>query len=260
MIDSFFPDPELIDLFVFRFDIQNLKILFKAHLEGATEPATLYHLGRFDVSLLRKLVQEESSLDLPEWIVAAASEVREVWKKIPKSRIVDAVLDRALVQAQLAGAEQTGRPVLIAFFRHMIDTSNVETFIRIRISDRSREQFEQFFIPGGELPRAFFENVWETNIRELGRIFENTPYHDMVVQSLEEYQTEGTLTMLEAEMARLLMEQLKPAQYITFGPEPVLAYFVTRFYEINILRLIMVSKKNNLPMEDLQKRVMAYYG
>jgi len=259
LVDSFFPDPELTDLFVYPFDIQNLKMLLKADLAGLPEPKDLFPLGRFPLPLLGRLAREGSSTDLPPWVVNAVAGVREMWKKIPKLRIVDAILDRALVETQLRIAEEAQRPVLVAFFRHNIDTANVETFIRIRITERSREQFEQFFFPGGELQLGFYKNIWETSIRELGRIFENTPYHNMVVKSLEEYYTEGSLTMIEVEKARLLMEQLAPARYITFGPEPVLAYFVTRLYEIRILRLIMVSRKNNLPVQELQKRVMEYY-
>ncbi|MCX7000974.1 MAG: V-type ATPase subunit [Candidatus Sumerlaeota bacterium] len=259
LIDSISPDPELTDLFVFQFDIQNLKMLFKSHLCGAPEPDSFYTLGRFDLNLLRQVIKGEGATDLPAWIVEAGAEVREAWKKSPNLRIIDAILDRALTLAQLAGAEAAKRPVLINYFRHLIDTANVDTFVRIRISGRSKEQFEQFFIPNGELPMSFFKNTWETNIRELGRIFEHTPYNNMVVKSLEEYQTEGTLTMLEVEKTHLLMEQLTPARYITFGPEPIIAYMVTRLYEIGLIRLIMVAKKNSLPLEDLRKRVMTYH-
>jgi len=260
LIDSFFPEPKLVSLFVYPFDVQNLKILLKANLAGLSEPVRLYTLGRFDPFFLRALIEQGSSRDLPGWMASAVMDVRNQWKKQPKLRIVDAILDRALVLAQLQTAINAQRPVLVSFFRHLIDTSNVEAFVRIRISERSREQFEQFFIPEGELPLSFFKNVWETGIRELDRIFENTAYHNMVVKSLEEYHSEGSLTLLEVEKDRLLMDRLDPARYITFGPEPVLAYLVTRLYEIKILRLIMVARKNHLPGEELQKRVMMYYA
>ena len=82
----------------------------------------------------------------------------------------------------------------------------------------------------------------------------------MVVKSLEEYQVEGSLTMLDVEGARLLIDHLAGAKYITFGPEPILAYLAIRLFEINLLRLVCVSKKNNLPVENLRKRVMTYYA
>lgn len=259
LIDSISPDPELTDLIIYQFDVQNIKMLLKAHLGGAPAPDSFYAFGRFPVDELRSLVQGESVKDIPPWLLEAVRRAAEEWKQTPNLRIIDAILDGALGVAQLKGVQDARRPVLIAYFRHVIDTQNVDAFVRIRISERSKNQFEQFFVPGGELPISFFKDAWDTTIRELGRIFENTPFHNMVVKSLEEYQTEGTLTMLEVEKTRLLLELLKPSQYITFGPEPILAYLITRLYEIALVRLIMVAKKNSLPVEDLRKRVMGYY-
>jgi len=259
LIDSISPDPELTDLIIYQFDVQNIKMLLKARLAGAPAPDSFYTFGRFPLDDLRALVQGESVNYMPRWLADAVSKVESEWKNTPNLRIIDAILDGALAMAQLESAQNAHRPVLITYFQLMIDTQNVNAFIRIRISERSKNQFEQFFVPGGELSLAFFKDTWDTTIRELGRIFENTSFHNMVVKSLEEYQTEGTLTMLEVEKKRLLLELLKPSQYITFGPEPILAYLITKLYEIELIRLIMVAKKNGLPVEDLRKRVMVYY-
>jgi V/A-type H+-transporting ATPase subunit C len=262
LMDSICPDPELIDLFVYYFDVQNIKTLFKAEMAKAYEPHTFYATGRYTVSSLRDLVQKssESLQEFPGWMISAARELREVWKKNPKLRLVDAVWDRALILAQLQGARKNKRPVLAGFFIVNIDIHNVETFIRVRISERSREQFEQFFTPQGHFPLSFFQNAWDTHIREIPRHFEKTPFSVLVDKAIEEYISEGSLTMLEIEESRLLIDQLASARYVTFGPEPILAYLVTRLFEIKILRRIFVAKKNNLSMEDLRKRVMTYYA
>lgn len=262
IIDSMSPDPELTDLFVFPYDIQNLKILFKVELGGALESGQYYTFGRFPISDLRSLVKgdPEARGRLPEWIRETALEVRETWKKIGKLRVIDAVLDRALVRHQMEEVLKADRPILLNFFQFIADINNVESFIRIRISDRSTNQFEQFFIPGGILSISFFRESWKTSIRDLDRHFEDTPFARMVVKSLEEYKTEGSLTMMELEEARLLVEQIVESRYVTFGPEPILAYLALRLFEMKILRLIMVAKKNSLSVEELRKRVIAYYA
>jgi V/A-type H+-transporting ATPase subunit C len=262
LMDSICPDPELIDLFVYFFDVQNLKILFKAEMAKAYESHSFYAAARYSVSFLRELVQNTSASqrEFPGWMISAARELRDVWKKSQKLRLVDAVWDRALILAQLDGAQRYKRPILAGFFIMNIDIHNVETFIRIRISERSREQFEQFFIPQGHFPLSFFQNAWGAGIREIHRHFEKTPFYPLVDKALEEYHEEGSLTMLEIEESRLLIDQLDSARYVTFGPEPILAYLVTRLFEIKILRRIFVAKKNKLPIEDLRKRVMTYYA
>ncbi|MBN1901678.1 V-type ATPase subunit, partial [Candidatus Sumerlaeota bacterium] len=261
LMDSICADPQLVDIFVYYFDVQNIKILFKAEIANAYEPHAFYATGRYSVPSLRELVQNASPHpEFPPWMIAATSELREIWKKIPKLRIIDAVWDRALLRAQMDGAIKHKRPILANYFSMNIDIHNVETFIRIRISERSREQFDQFFIPGGNFPLSHFQNAWSSGIRDIPHHFEKTPFYSMVDKALDEYHSEGSLTMLEIEESRLLIDQLDSARYVTFGPEPVLAYLVTRLFEIKILRRIFVAKKNNLPIEDLRKRVMTYYA
>lgn len=260
MIDSLSPDPKLTDLPVWFFDVQNLKMLFKVHLGKAPQPHRFYPHGRFSVEKLRQLVENRNSRDLPDWMIKAKEELQSVWESNPKLRMVDAVFDRALIKAQLNVVKKMKRPVLLNYYRFTLDLYNVEAFIRIRISERSRNQFEQFFVPGGELSLSFYLDSWGGSIREAGRHFEHTAFHDLVIKSLEEYETEGTLTLLEYEGARMRMERLATSKYITFGPEPILAYFEERFFEIRLLRSIMVAKKNDLLTEGLKRRVITSYA
>ncbi|HPB32565.1 MAG TPA: V-type ATPase subunit, partial [Candidatus Sumerlaeota bacterium] len=240
LIDSMNPDPELTDLFVHEIDIKNLKILFKSHLGNAPEPEKFFAMGRFDIAKLRLLLDGDYVADLPEWMIDGARSLLVEWDKYPKLRTVDEVLDRAHLLAQVKIAREAGLPVLEKYFLALIDLYNVETFLRIRITERSRAQFEHFFVPGGGIAFDFFLENWEARIVELPRVFEHTRFKDYIIRAIEEFENEGTLTTLEFEGARIRMELLSESRYITFGPEPILAYLVERMFELKVLRTIMV--------------------
>ena len=56
------------------------------------------------------------------------------------------------------------------------------------------------------------------------------------------------------------MELNKESKYIVFGPEPLFTYLVAKECEINAIRLIMVSKINNISSEKIRERLRDTYA
>jgi len=46
---------------------------------------------------------------------------------------------------------------------------------------------------------------------------------------------------------------------VTFGPEPLFSYLVAKEMEIKILRIIMVSKMNNISPDAIRERLRDLY-
>jgi V/A-type H+-transporting ATPase subunit C len=55
------------------------------------------------------------------------------------------------------------------------------------------------------------------------------------------------------------MKLIRDAKYVTFGPEPILAYIYAKESEIKNLRIIMVGKINNIPSEVIRERLREVY-
>jgi len=60
-------------------------------------------------------------------------------------------------------------------------------------------------------------------------------------------------------MDNYIIELNKQSKYVHFGPEPIFSYIVAKETEIKVLRIIMVSKLNNIPPDRIRERLRDLY-
>jgi len=65
---------------------------------------------------------------------------------------------------------------------------------------------------------------------------------------------------LEKISDNYLMELNKESKYVVFGPEPLFTYLVAKEREINAVRIIMVSKINNISSDKIRERLRETYA
>ena len=68
------------------------------------------------------------------------------------------------------------------------------------------------------------------------------------------------LSELEKIAENYLMELNRDSKYIVFGPEPLFTYLVAKEREINAIRMIMVSKINNISPDKVKERLRDTYA
>ncbi|MBM3251698.1 MAG: V-type ATP synthase subunit C, partial [Candidatus Omnitrophica bacterium] len=66
--------------------------------------------------------------------------------------------------------------------------------------------------------------------------------------------------MLEKAINDFLMETLKPVKYISYGPEPLMAYYFAKTNEINLIRMIILAKLNDVSKDLVKERLNAVYA
>jgi len=80
-----------------------------------------------------------------------------------------------------------------------------------------------------------------------------------LLQGLQSYQETGRLSAFEKHMDNYMIKLNKDSKSVTFGPEPIFSYLVAKEMEIKVLRIIMVSKTNNLSPEAIRERLRDLY-
>jgi ATP synthase, subunit C len=81
-----------------------------------------------------------------------------------------------------------------------------------------------------------------------------------LVKGVEVFNETKRLSEFEKISDNYLMELNKESKYIVFGPEPLFTYLVAKEREINAIRLIMVSKINNISSEKIRERLRDTYA
>lgn len=259
------PHPELTDLFFLKYDVLNLKILFKAKFLGQEAGDLLVTAGTIPPEKLAAMVRESNWKELPPELAQAAREVEAAMAEKPDPQIIDTHLDKAHYSYLARTLEEAGEDFLRDLISLQVDLTNIKTFVRIRhLAEgdpvRTRELLPRFFIPGGRISLEYFQAQAEEPLTAFADRFAKDAIGPVLSEGLAAWQRERSLTRYEKLADDLLLSFVKKSRLIAFGVEPLVAYLWAKENEIKLIRIIMVGKINGLPAEEIRERLRDVYA
>ncbi len=94
-------------------------------------------------------------------------------------------------------------------------------------------------------------------VHKRGRVIDYAVFLEDAINRLMQHKS---FVALEKAINDFLIQVLKPAKYLSFGPEPVIAYYLAKVNEINLIRLVILAKLNNLPADLIKERLNNVYA
>lgn len=153
------------------------------------------------------------------------------------------------------------------YSRFAIDMHNIKTFLRLFVLKEPKESLEKLVASGGFLSRKFYLKLYEQDLSiflsRLEYVLKDSQiidYSFFLKDAIQNLQEKKSFLELEKAISDFLMEALKPAKYISFGPEPILAYYFAKTNELNLVRMIILAKLNSLPIDLVKERLNAVYA
>lgn len=159
----------------------------------------------------------------------------------------------------LSAAQKTGYTFIIDYFRHKIDLGNIKIFFRVKYLDYSLERLTGSLMQGGFLDDSLFVRNFELNYSEISEKLYASPYQKLWNETVDSLQSEETFVNLERGIEDFLIQYLKNAKYIVFGPEPVFAYVFAKRLELQLIRLVFVGLITKIPSKIIKKRISETY-
>ncbi len=154
---------------------------------------------------------------------------------------------------------ETGNLFVTDYFRHRIDLGNLKLLARIKYLDRDEDALRPLLMAGGFLTSSRILAGFSLSYTEFGDSIRSTPYGNVWADGTDALENEETFIELERGMEDFLMQYLRKAKNVTFGPEPVFAYTLARKQELGLLRILGVGKLNRLPLDILKRRMSETY-
>ncbi len=146
-------------------------------------------------------------------------------------------------------------PFFHGFFEMYFELENVRNFFRARQFENKREIFKQIYLPWGRLKLEFFMENLDVAQDQLGRNFFNTPYASMVERGGAYFEDRNSFLRLERLNEEYRLGYLAQARRMTFGVEPLFAYYKFKTGEITKLRQVYWGKLNEVSVEDLKESI-----
>lgn len=211
-------------------------------------------------TFLEELVEIHNSEELDDYL---ASEEESFFGSISElfldREIFQLVLNRMNLKESLNEAERKGYDFIVDYFKHSVDLGNLKIFARAKYLDLPVYKFRAGLLGGGFFDANILADNYDLSLTEVGDLLHVTPYQELWNQAIDTLEAEETFTDLERGFEDFLMEYLRRAKHIVFGPEPIFAYTLAKLKELDLFRLLGVGKLNQIPLEILKKRMSETY-
>jgi V/A-type H+-transporting ATPase subunit C len=253
------PVKELLDILAIRYDAHNIKALLKCSLSGRSTEGMLIDAGTIPLKNLEEMVRNESFRDMPKALRKSIETGIDSYKNTGDSQNIDMLIDKGMYEYMLEIAEDSKQDYIGDFVKLLIDMTNIKAFIRVKAQERGREFYTRLFIKGGKLDFDLFGNSFGEALENLpGRMY-HTEHYGWVKEGIEEYLKTGNIGCIEKSGDNYLMKSIKKSRFISFGPEPLVAYIIAKENEIRMLRIIITGKLNGVSPEPLRERLRDVY-
>lgn len=158
-------------------------------------------------------------------------------------------------------------PFLEDYFMHLIDMHNIKTFLRLYILKEPQELLKKYLLSEGFIKRKDFLRLYTQDLSAFLNRLEFVHKHNLIVdyafflrEAILKIEKEDSFVLLEKAISDFLIQALRPAKYLAFGPEPVLAYYFAKVNEINLIRMIILAKLNSIPADLVRDRLNLVYA
>jgi V/A-type H+-transporting ATPase subunit C len=207
-----------------------------------------------------ELVQIKDTDELDEYIEKEEEALKHLMEKIlPEENLLWVFGIDEDPEEAVSVVEKSRYSFIQDYMRHKIDLSNLKILFRTKYSGLSRDKFESLILKGGFLDQRWMLECFDLSFSEIGEKLKATPYKELWEKAADTLVERETFLDLERGIEDFLMEFLKKAKYIVFGPEPVLAYGLAKKRELRLVRLLGVGKANQIPVDLLKERISETY-
>ncbi|WP_062354976.1 V-type ATP synthase subunit C [Bacillus kwashiorkori] len=249
------PNRKIIDLLALKYDYHNLKVLIKEIILEKDFSHLYIPIGILNITKIKTALIEENLNSIEKHVQAAIVDVLADYKVSRDPQRIGIILDRLYVTHLYKAATETEIPLFIEFVKTMIDFINIRTLLRLQKQGKEIGFFQEVLLMNGYINKEALMLAYNDTINDLRNKLKNTKSGDYLVKALELYEQTHQLSDFEKVMEKSLMDIVAVAKNIHFGPEPLFAYVFMKEAELKNLRIIIISKANQIPPELIRKRV-----
>ena len=249
-------DEKIVDCYLLRYDVNNLKMLLKARCLGI-EAEGLSLCGVYPVDTLRHAAAEHNYNPLPEALKKPLDELEKRLALNVNPLDIDVTLDKALydaIFAWLPKGERTARQYFIA----KVDILNLVMALRALHMGKNEQFLKGLLLSGGQVSAETWLKTYKTP-EKLPLLLHR--YGGKVYQAAISAQMDHRkIASLERAMDDHLLAVYTPYRREMDKPQRIIGYLLMREREAAAVRLIMAGKTAGFAPEKIRERLRDLYG
>lgn len=243
------PTEHEFDFLIVKNDFHNLKAATKSMFTGADAKNFCISPSLIEIRELCEKV-ENRNYDLPPWIAKAAQSGYELLSSTMNGQLFDMYADRCSIEASLNMASD-------GFAKELANTAaaltDIKTALRMARVNAAENLYDYAFaecddVDPSELKRAAlkgYEHV--VSYIENGRFSSLAPYAAKSVTEFEKMSDNYVKQMLDV------------SKTVSFGPEPIISYYLAKETELKNLRIALSAVHARLDKNGAAERLRELY-
>lgn len=253
------PVNEIVDLMSIKYRYHNLKVLLKGKFLGKDFSNMLIDLGKEDLSDLKRKIDADNYNDLKGNIQKAVEEAVIDFEVNKDPQKIDIIVDTFMYKELVNIKKSLNYKFTDKLVDAMIDSTNIKTLLRVKKQGKGREFASEVIVSGGSIDKDTLVAIINETPENIISKLSFSVYSDMIKDGIEGYISTNSANLLEKLSDNYVMDLMKGAKLVTFGPERILSYIYAKETEIKIIRIIMVGKLNNIAEEVIRERLRDLY-
>lgn len=250
------PEPQIFDIFAYRYDSHNIKVLLKAELSEADYEGLLADNGVIDKNTLSVLVHERNLGSMPREFSEAINKSLDTYARTKDPQIIDILVDGAYYRLYLRMAEATGSQFLVQLASKVIDIANISAYIRVKSKMEDLDLLSRVLIPGGTIKTKEYLESFSKEIEGFSEVLKGTGYGSLLDILTD---ASGSVTEFEKACDNYIMDFIRKFRHKAFGLEPLIGYMLGKETDIKNARIILVGKVNRISNDIIRERLRNGY-
>jgi V/A-type H+-transporting ATPase subunit C len=245
-------DEPLVELLREKDDFANLRLALRRQLTDRTIGVDYSNEGSIPAEEFEQMFEQENYSHLPMYMQEAIEEAVLAYYQNKNVRDIDFALDAAQARYKISMAGELRSEFLESLFRIQVDILNIKTMLRLKFTE---SELRDVFVEGGYIEIERLRHALDIGYEGVAALFFATPYYELVDTGISYLSANKSFLKLDANSDKYLAGFLNQTRQITAGPQPVIAYLMTKEAEIRMVRLILTSKKNDLDARLILDRI-----
>mgnify|MGYP000889091487 CR=1 FL=1 len=245
------PEPELFDALVLKNDFHNLKAALKCSFTNNSPKPFFIKPCLYDTDEIEHAVTERQFDQLPVLLIDAAQNAHRVFINTQDGQYADVIIDTAALNAIRNAGRRSHSAMIDTATELVCAAANIKTVVRAIKTNKDMHFLDSAVCECDTLDKTTLIAAALKSEDALRDYLHSTPYDEAVQNS--------SLSALEKWFDDRLMEIIKSAKSLFFGPEPLAAYYLARETEIRNIRILLSGKRHGADDTTIRERMRNLY-
>ncbi len=252
-------DDEITNLYLFRYDMQNLKLLIKAEKNSEDVNHALLYRSVIDTENLEDSIKKEIFYVFPD---SLRDKIKTIWlEEVQQENLQEAeiLLDKLWLETGYRYMKEREQIFLRDLFSVLIDLYNLKVILRTKVMNYDQERVYRYIAEGGFIDKSVILNSYSMELEGMVKFFRSSNYNKIIESGVEYFQRYNSFWKFEQLCNDFLIEFVDIVKFLVASSSSLIRYLVIKEIELKNLRAILIGKNNRLSVEQISQNLGCAY-